>query len=133
MYGQPYGMGQTLYSGMYQNQMPTTQQQIIKVNGEPGARAYQMPANSSALLLDESAPIVWLKQTDGAGYPTLTPYRIEPYAPEPEPDYRSLVSRIEKLEGLINGKSNFTDVEQKTTEQLGQYYPAGKREPTGNV
>lgn len=132
-YGIYGGMYQNPYSGnVYQTQQQTAQQ-IIKVNGENGARAYQMPANSSALLLDESAPIVWLKQTDGAGYPTLTPYRIEPYAPEPEPDYRSLLSRIEKLEGLINGKSNFTDVEQKTTEQPGKYHTAGKREPTGNV
>ena len=47
--------------------------EVIKVNGEPGARAFNMPPNSSVLLLDESAPIVWLKTTDGAGYASLNP------------------------------------------------------------
>ena len=37
-----------------------------------------MSPNSSIILLDESAPLIWLKMTDGAGYPTITPYRIEP-------------------------------------------------------
>lgn len=86
-------------------------QQVVKVNGENGARAYQLPANSSALLLDETAPLVWLKQTDGAGYPTITPYKIEPYVPEPEPDFRTLETRIAKLEELINGKSDITEHE----------------------
>lgn len=89
-------------------QMPQTYQpaaQIIRVNGENGARALQMAPNSSALLLDETAPIVWLKQTDGAGYPTLTPYKIEPYQPEPQPDYQGLAARIKRLEEMLNDQS----------------------------
>ena len=62
-----------------QNQLSVHPQQIVRVNGENGARAFQMAPNSSALLLDESNPIVWLSQSDGAGYKTVTPYRIEPY------------------------------------------------------
>ena len=42
---------------------------IVRVSGRPGAEAYQMAPNSEVLLLDETAPIVWLKTTDGAGYP----------------------------------------------------------------
>lgn len=96
----------------YANQQQfTNQQQIIKVNGENGAMAYQMPANSSALLLDESEPIVWLKQTDGAGYPTITPYKIEPYRKPEAPDYGSILKRIERLEGMIN-ESNHAAVKQ---------------------
>lgn len=73
-------------------------QQIIKVNGENGARAYQMMPNSSALLLDETAPLVWLKETDSVGYPTLSAFKIEPYVPEPQPDYKELMNRIASLE-----------------------------------
>lgn len=102
------------YTQQNNNQCAVQSQQIVKVNGENGARAYQMPANSSALLLDEIEPIVWLKQTDGAGYPTITPYKIEPYErPEPE-DFSSIVKRIERLEEAINGKSNISKAEQKT-------------------
>lgn len=84
-------------------------QQIVRVNGENGARNYQMMPNSSALLLDESAPLVWLVQTDGAAYKTVTPYSIEPYKPTPQPDYQSLAERISRLEEQINVKSNTTE------------------------
>ena len=75
---------------------------ITRVNGENGARMYQMPPNSEDLLLDESLPIVWLVQTDGAGYKTITPYDVTPHQNEVAPDYKSLESRIEKLEDIIN-------------------------------
>ena len=54
-------------------------QEVVRVNGKNGAEAFQMLPNSSILLLDETAPIVWLKTTDGAGYPTITPYDISPH------------------------------------------------------
>lgn len=78
-------------------------QEIIRVNGENGARAYQMAPNSTALLLDESAPLVWLIQTDGAGYKTATPYTITPYQAQTEPDYRTLKEEIGKLDEKIRG------------------------------
>ena len=81
-------------------------QEIIRVNGENGARAYQLAPNSSALLLDESAPLVWLVQTDGAGYKTATPYTIAPYQAQAEPDYASLEERIKRLEDMINGQKS---------------------------
>lgn len=99
-----------MYNPYYNNQ------QIIRVNGENGARTLQMQPNSSILLLDESAPIVWLAQTDGAGYKTVTPYKIEPYQPAPEPDYNDLAQRITKLEEMINAKSNTTSSKRKSNE-----------------
>lgn len=93
-----------------------TYNQIIRVNGEGGAKAYQMQPNSSVLLLDETAPIVWLKSTDGAGFPNLIPYKIEPYTPEPEPDIKSLIERISRLEEQVNEKSNNSNAKRKQTE-----------------
>ena len=85
-------------------QMQTQQRmEIIRVNGEGGARAYQMPPSSNALLLDEANPLVWLVQTDGAGYKTVTPYTITPYQAAPAPDLGTLEQRISRLEGMING------------------------------
>lgn len=78
--------------------------ELIKVNGRGGAEAFQMAPNSEVLLLDASAPLVWLKTTDGAGYATCTPYSITPYTPEPQANVADLVARIERLEGLINDK-----------------------------
>lgn len=91
------------------------QQQVVRVNGEPGARTYQMGPNCSALLLDENNPIVWLVCTDGAGYKTVTPYKIEQYVPEPEPDLASIMERLERLEARLN-ESNFAKNERKQSE-----------------
>ena len=101
---QPGAYGYTGQSVMSWPLMQTQQRvEIVRVNGEGGARAYQMPPSSNALLLDEANPLVWLVQTDGAGYKTVTPYTIPPYQTAPAPDLGSLEQRITRLEGMING------------------------------
>ena len=84
-------------------QAPAAPQQVTRVNGENGARAYSLAANSSALLLDESGLMVWLVTSDGAGYKTVSPYDIVPHQAQQAPDYGSLEERIKKLEERING------------------------------
>lgn len=104
-FGQQSGsFGYTGQSFMSWPQMQSQQRmEIVRVNGEGGARAYQMPPSSNALLLDEANPLVWLVQTDGAGYKTVTPYTITPYQAAPAPDLGSLEQRISRLEGMLNG------------------------------
>lgn len=104
-----YGM-QNPYSNPYSQQMqqPLQPCNITKVSGENGAKAFGMAPNSSALLLDETAPLVWLKTTDGAGYPTLTPYTITPYQAAPPVDVNSLENRVKRLEEMLNDKSDST-------------------------
>lgn len=104
-----------MYNQYFPQQFTPTYQQapkrteIIHVNGENGAMALQMMPNSQALLLDDTAPIVWLAQTDGAGYKTVTPYTITPYKPEQPIDVKSLEQRIIKLEEAINHESDSTE------------------------
>lgn len=102
------------YQPSFYASMPT--QQIIRVTGENGARAYQLPPSSSILLLDSTEPIVWLKTTDGAGYPTVIPYRIEEVKPQHEVNVNDFDERLRKLEETIYGKSNNSEVESATTE-----------------
>lgn len=110
----PYTQNQNSLYG----QMDTApKQEIVKVNGEGGARAYQMPPNSSALLLDEIEPLVWLKTTDGAGYPNLTAYQISPRQEQKQPDIRSLEERIARLEGMMNNESYSRNASETTNEQ----------------
>ena len=90
--------------------------QIIKVNGRGGAEAYQMPANSQVLLLDETQPVLWLKQTDGAGYPSLTAYDITPHEDKAAPDMQKLEERITKIEEVINNESYFANNSRKITD-----------------
>ena len=102
-------------------------QQVIRVNGRNGAEAYQIAPNSSALLLDTSAPLVWLIQTDGAGYKTATPYSITPYEPAPAVDNNQLAQlissideRVRKLEEDRKGKdeSNTSNVSKLTVTKV---------------
>lgn len=87
---------------------PLQKQEIVKVNGRGGAEAYSLAPDSSSLLLDATAPIVWLVQTDGAGYKSLTPYDIKPHEEEkPADHYKTLEERIAKLEDVVKSTNNF--------------------------
>lgn len=105
MQGSPYG-----FVNAQNNPLNLPRYEILKVNGKNGAEALQMGPNSSVLLLDETNPIVWLAQTDSAGYKTLTPYSISLYEPEPPVDVKALEQRITTLETLlermVNNESN---------------------------
>jgi hypothetical protein len=101
---------QMLASSNYGNQLPQNLQQechVVRVNGEPGARSYMLPPNSDAVLIDTTASMIWLVQTDGAGYKTLTSYDITPHEdPKPDDSIKKLEDRIARLEEKIsNGKS----------------------------
>lgn len=85
---------------------PYQKMEVVRVSGKGGVDAFQMPPNSSVLLLDETAPLVWLKTTDGAGYPSATPYSIAPYEPKPLPDLGTLEERLIRLEKILNDKSD---------------------------
>lgn len=110
-------------------------QDIIRVNGRAGAETFQMMPNSSVLLLDETAPIVWLAQTDGAGYKTLSPYSITPYEPEKPVDVNELVARIERLERTVSNESDYTKSEQAEfiTSKADDGHGAKSRKSSGNV
>lgn len=106
MVNQGMGMNRIQNPMPYWNTLP--QYNIIQVNGENGANAFQMGPNSKVLLLDETAPIVWFVQTDGAGYKTVTPYDIAPHQLTPPVNLNDLESRIAKLEERLDAtiKSN---------------------------
>lgn len=102
------------YFNPYQQPMSYgPKQEVVHVNGRAGAEAYQLPPNSSALLLDENNPLVWLIQTDGAGYKTVAPYSITPYEPKPAPDLGTLEERIKRLEELIHEPDNATTKQRR--------------------
>lgn len=50
---------------------------LISVNGINGAKAYQMPPNSSVALFDANEDMMYVKTTDAAGYPTIKTFRFE--------------------------------------------------------
>lgn len=98
----PYGYGQQFMPPA----APAAPQQVVRVNGENGARAYGIGANSSALLLDESGTLVWLVTSDGAGYKTVAAYDIVPHKEQPAKEYTDLETRVKRLEDMIGGRRN---------------------------
>ena len=91
----------------YPNILPP--QQIIQVNGKASVDTIQLSPNSSILLMDTSAPIVWMCVSDGIGKVTATPYDIKIHYDEPPVNVNDLESRLSRLENIIVGmeeKSN---------------------------
>lgn len=107
-----YGYGANMFNPYLNMGIPYSsapvQSQIVKVNGANGANAYNLAPNSTALLLDESASIVWLVQTDGAGYKTVSAYDIAPHVSQQEQAAQNLEMRVKRLEELINEQSHLS-------------------------
>lgn len=98
-------------------QMTPPHYEIIRVNGEASARNFRMAPNSDALLLDETAAIIWYAQTDGTGYLTVTPFDIKPHQVQPPVDLNSLVERVTKLEDALNNVQQSNSTTTKSTKK----------------
>lgn len=108
-------------AGMQMQTQKLRKYEIIHVTGRNGAEALQMAPGSNVLLLDDTAPLVWLCQTDGAGYKTVIPYTIAPYQ-EPAPiSVDELNARIARLEEMLSAKPDTEPVK-----------PSTKRKPDSN-
>lgn len=62
-----------------------TPQQLIRVTGMEGAKAYQMGPNSCVPLFDSDNDIMYIKSTDGAGFPTVRALSFSPMEDVHEP------------------------------------------------
>jgi len=93
----PYAMAQQ------HSAAPTLQQQqIIQVNGKASVDTIQLAPNSSVLLMDTTAPIVWLCVSDGVGKVSASAYDITPHKEKPPVDVESIEQRISKVEKIIS-------------------------------
>ena len=83
-------------------------QQVVQANGKSSIDALRMAPNSSVLILDTTAPMVWLCTSDGLGNVTPIPYDITPHEEvKQEADLEKRIAAIEeKIEEVLNGKSN---------------------------
>ena len=88
---------------------PTPNQSLIRVTGIDGAKAYQMNPNSVVPLFDSDNDIMYIKSTDGAGFPTIEAFRFEAYEPTQQPTQNDYVTRAEfnELKGMIDNVKQF--------------------------
>ena len=114
----PFNPYQGVNPAYLQQQAPRPMQtHTVKVNGRAGAEAYVMAPDSDIILLDETQPVIWFKQTDGAGYPTLTAYDITPHQDRPAVDLRNIEQRISNLERIMNNEPDNTSNARKVINE----------------
>lgn len=97
---------------------PAPHYEVIQVSGENGVDAFPMGPNSSVLLADLTAPIIWLVRTDGAGYKNMKiPYDITPHKATTPIDLNGLEQRIQHLEEVINAKQQPNNKQSRKQQQ----------------
>lgn len=105
----PWNTTTSTYPGStFSQQMPINSlphYTIIEVNGEAGVDMFQMGPNSSVLLADQTGPIIWKVQTDGAGAKTKQPFQVVPMQKSQPIDINNIEARLSKLEELYNEQS----------------------------
>ena len=106
-----YNPYQTQFFQNTQSILP--QQQIMQSNGKPTFDTFRMSPNSSILIADTSAPIVWRCTSDGLGNVTSEAFDITPHKDASVLDVASITAiltemntRITKLEEMNNEKSD---------------------------
>ena len=84
---------------------------IIKVNGEAGAKNFRMGPNSNALLLDETGAIIWHAQT---------PYDFSPHRTATPVDVNDLATRVAHLEETLNAIQSNTQFNKQSRRNKQQ-------------
>ena len=132
----PYQPQFSMYQNtpMQQNILP--QQQIMQTNGKPTFDTFRMSPNSSILIADTSAPIVWRCTSDGLGNVTSEAFDITPHKDAPTLDAASITAilsemntRITKLEDMNSEKS---DSSRKSVKHNADNQPNQKQSSTVN-
>lgn len=89
----------------------TPQNAYYYVNGIEGAKAFQLPAGKSVLLMDTDSPIFYLKSANEIGQATLKAYRFEEITAQPTVQ-TNYVTR-EEVEDMIKNYSNLASKTKK--------------------
>lgn len=96
-------------------------QQILQANGESSIKAIRMSPNSSVLIADITAPIVWKCVSDGLGNVTTEAFDISHHKTDEEVEKENtnnlLMQISERLERLEN---NYESIINRHNEPTGQ-------------
>lgn len=84
------------------NVSPTQPTQIQYVNNKQSAESYQMPVNSSVILMDSNLPRFYMKQTDASGIATIKSYDFKETEDEKPTEYVTK-AEFEKFKANLKG------------------------------
>ena len=82
-----------------QNALP--KQQVLQANGKASIDALRLAPNSSVLVMDATAPIIWLCVSDGIVTVTAKAYDITEHLDAPGADMNDIHKRLEAVEKRI--------------------------------
>lgn len=99
----------------YSNPYLVPRQTIPQVNGYKGAEMYQMGVNSQAIILDTELPVCYIKETDGAGYPTIKSYDLVPHKDEQAVQQESILQRLTAIEERLGVSNESVTQESKSS------------------
>lgn len=106
----------------YMPQQTQQNQSLIRVNGENGAKAYQMGPNSVVPLFDANDDIMYIKMTDGAGFGSYRKFRFKeifdiPEQSQPQTEYVSREEFNQFKQEMINNGKQFIQQSDETSKQ----------------
>ena len=77
------------------------QRQVLRANGKTSVDAIKLGPNESVLVMDTTAPLVWLCVADSLGNVSSSAYDISPHQEVPPVDMNSLEQRLANVENTI--------------------------------
>lgn len=86
-------------------------QQVIQVAGRQSIDTLQMAPNSSVLVMDKTAPIVWLCVSDGLGKVAATAYDIALHQEVPPFDVADFAQTVEARLQALESKISEVDID----------------------
>lgn len=86
-------------------------EQLVRVTGIEGAKAYQMLPNSTVALFDGNEDYFYLKTTDGAGFPTIRVFKFEEVQESPSCEYLTKAEFEKFRKELLNGEHDISETE----------------------
>lgn len=109
-----------------QPQVPLTNQGILWVQGEAGAKSYLVAPNTSVLLMDSENSQFYIKTTDQAGMPTLRTFVYQEVTGSTQSAQKQTE---ENLDDKYVTRQEYNDLRGKYEELYGMVETATK--PTG--
>ncbi len=101
--------------------MQNEAQNLIRVNGIDGAKAYQMMPNSTVALFDANNDLMYIKSTDGAGFPAIRTFSFTEVKETQEEQSIEYISREEfenfKKELMQDGKQSISRTKSNLTDK----------------
>jgi hypothetical protein len=124
-----------MYNPYFQNNsniLPA--QQILQANGKASIDMIRLAPNSSVLIADTTAPIIWRCVSDSLGNTTSEPFDIIPHKDEEQIRKESLEQRISRLEEFIYEQSNTTrNVNDESEPKTGNAVGKSRRKSSGDA